>query len=803
MATIFVEGLGNVDIQGDTPTEEEQQAIIDALGIPSTDIEDQYLDELPDSTDTPSLGSEDIGATETIIPEIIDPNLSKVGKPEPKGLEKIGIDRPVFEAAGAIFGSVPGAALGPPGIVAGGTLGAAGTGQLHDIIQSTITDEPTDFGTQMVRLKKDLTREALLQSFFAKIPGMWTGTKKFIWGKPDKKLYDSAKKINFPLSLSDSGNVISTGYGKIIGVFPYVGGPVKTAASKKALFLNKTADDTLNTFAPNVTLSKLGLDMSKAAQVTYGDFRRVSSFFYDDFYKAVDKIGNTPVISTKHFKNSLQKYVTKINDGTIKGAVSPQKDAIYQYAKKNVKKIPNYINASQYRNLKDDIKYFAKLSKKEPFNIKVLTGLKSSLETDLRLLNKQSYRDNLLKNVYPLTKSKAKNLDPNILSDIATRLRFADKVYATGLENSLITSVMKKQAQKEGVKLVSIPGKKVFDEPTANIFKKVDKNIFGTGFKVPGSLNADELAEALLKRKAGPTFLKDLRTLVGEGQYNKFVRAKLQKAYNSSLIQSGGTKPSGLMFDPYKFEKSLGMDTAAGRDLLEEMLKGSKVTLEQLDSFFNVAKNHAGLKIPDVSSFVARRAVLGGTKSLLGGVVMGAGITSNPLVAAPLIYMARKTSGFLANPKALDDVVKVFDPNSTASQMKVAALKLMDALISESRNKIEKNELSLYREYLELMPLSEIKKGVEDTLESSEEFLNMNQDSDVESPNVEEPVQENRNLPQDNKTFLPETPGVNPAFFNTATMNQGVADNTGLTSSEHAFLDDQEKMMRLRQRGYA
>ena len=52
-------------------------------------------------------------------------------------------------------------------------------------------------------------------------------------------------------------------------------------------------------------------------------------------------------------------------------------------------------------------------------------------------------------------------------------------------------------------------------------------------------------------------------------------------------------------------------------------------------------------------------------------------------------------------------------------------------------------------------------------------------------------------------TFLPETPGVNPGFFNAATMNQGVADNTGLTSSEHAFLDDQEKMMRLRQRGMA
>ena len=105
MATIFVEGLGNVEIQGEVPTKEEQKAIIDALGIPSTDIEDQDLDELPD---TPSLESEDIGATESIMSEIINPDLNK-----PKGLEKIGIDRPVFEAAGAIFGSVPGHLLVP------------------------------------------------------------------------------------------------------------------------------------------------------------------------------------------------------------------------------------------------------------------------------------------------------------------------------------------------------------------------------------------------------------------------------------------------------------------------------------------------------------------------------------------------------------------------------------------------------------------------------------------------------------------------------------------------------------------
>ena len=46
-----------------------------------------------------------------------------------------------------------------------------------------------------------------------------------------------------------------------------------------------------------------------------------------------------------------------------------------------------------------------------------------------------------------------------------------------------------------------------------------------------------------------------------------------------------------------------------------------------------------------------------------------------------------------------------------------------------------------------------------------------------------------------------QTPGINPASFDKTIMAQGTVDQTGLTSSEHAFLDDEEKAMRLRNRG--
>ena len=795
MATIFVEGLGNIKIQGEVPTKEEQQTIMDALSgtgdpiaLPSTDIENQYLDNIPDPDVEKGL------ETETAIPELIDPNLAELGKP--KGLEKFG-GRPIFEAVGAIGGSIPGTLAGSlPGGVAGGTLGSLGTGQLYDILQSAIIDEPTDLETQVKKAADDFKREALLQTFFAKIPGLGTKIKSLVFGKPDKQLYKSAKDINFPLSLSDSGNVISKGYGRVIGIFPYVGGPTKTAFSKKADFLTKTANDTLNTFGPNVTLSKLGIDMTKASRSTFDEFRRVSSFFYDDFYKAVDNISNTPVISTQNYKKSLEKYVKLVDSGKIKGVTDPRKDTIYKYAKSTSKRIPQYINATQYQALKEGIKYYANLAKKDGVNIKVLTGFKSSLETDLRLLTKESYQDNLLKKVYPLTNSKRKQLDPKLLSDIATKLKFADKVYATGLQNSMIKEIAEKEGKKKIKDLVPVPGIRTFDSPTADSFKRVDKNIFGAGFETPGSLNADELAEALLRRKAGPKFFKDLKSIVGQKQFDRFVRNKLQKAYDSSLVPSADKQIGGLMFDPYKFEKNLGLNTEAGRDLLEEMLKGSKVTIDKLDSFFNIAKNHAGLKVPDVSSFVARRAALGGTRSLFGGVVMTAGVTTNPVLGIPLIFMARGTSGFLANPKQLDDVMRVLDPNSTAAQIKTTSLKLLDALISDSKTQIEKNELSLYKEFIETTPLEEIKKGIDDTLESSQEFLSLDNVKDEEKPALDN--QSQLLTPQLNTPNLDAN-----SLAKTSTPQPSGITASGLTPTELGLLSPEEQAIRLRQRGMA
>ena len=116
MGIITVEGLGQVEIQGDVPNAEEQEALKKALqGLSeTTETETEEVDTSEVSSD---LGdSIEVFENEFITSDMINSNLDKGDKKQ--GLDKFGLDRSTFEAAGAIFGAVPGATLGPPGVVA-------------------------------------------------------------------------------------------------------------------------------------------------------------------------------------------------------------------------------------------------------------------------------------------------------------------------------------------------------------------------------------------------------------------------------------------------------------------------------------------------------------------------------------------------------------------------------------------------------------------------------------------------------------------------------------------------------------
>ena len=177
---------------------------------------------------------------------------------------------------------------------------------------------------------------------------------------------------------------------------------------------------------------------------------------------------------------------------------------------------------------------------------------------------------------------------------------------------------------------------------------------------------------------------------------------------------------------------------------------------------------------------------------------MGYTSYQNPLRGGALIYLARRTSNFLDNPKALQDVMTALDPNSTGSQIKTATLKLVDAMISNSQTKEEENNFKLYREYLEEIPLIELNKELEDdTSPLSRNYFNYEKFSTEEKEDTvnltSAPVRSIQPL---------QTANVNPNLLAQApTGVQTLA--SGLTPTESAFLREDEKVLKLRQRGLA
>ena len=658
MSSIFVDGLGQVDIKGTTPTEEENKAIIEALQLNNKSINEELA-------------------------------------PQPVGLEKIG-GRPVFEAAGSMVGAVPGLAGGLPGAVATGVGGAMAGGQVYDILQGYVTDQERDLGTQANALKKDLSREALLQTIFSKIPGAFQATKRFVFGDKTQKgrqLYQNAKNLkdadgnSFPLSLSDGGNAISRAYGRVAGVFPFVGTPIKTSTASKANTLNNQADTILNELAPNVHLTDLGIDMVDAAKQTYGEWKNVTRFLYDDFYKYVNANARKPIVSTVNMKSSAQSYIDLIEAGTVKlksgkKIKSPRKDPVYNYVRSLLDASDN-ITINEYRGIVRDIATFARKSEKEGFDLKVLTGIKKGLEKDLNLLTNDKYLKDL-------------KIDPEIAKNIVSKLKFSNKVFSEGIQNTLIKNYSRKK--------VTVPGIKKFDSPTAKKFKTVDKNIFGAGAERQGSVTADELGEKLLRSSSfTPQMLDDFKVLVGEGNYNKFVRNIFQKSYNKSLYRTNDKMGNGLIFDPSEFKSQLGLNTKDGRAVMERMLSGSKLTLSKLDEFFDVAENHASLRVPDVSSFIQRRALLGGTKSVFGGLAMGYSTMNSPVRSIGLVALSRfGISKFFTNPKQLDDVMNTIDLNASYVKTYRSSLRLIAALLEdETLSDPERLGIQEYKEYIE------------------------------------------------------------------------------------------------------
>ena len=564
------------------------------------------------------------------------------------------------------------------GAVLGGTAG----GQIHDIVSSYIQGNTLTLDDTSKQALRDIKSEAMWSAVGQSIPGLKPLISRTLLKKQSGKLVSDdvikAKKASenigvdiFPMDLGIGPTKM---YSKVIGIFPYVGSPLKTAGTRRAAQLNVAQNQILNELAPNASMSKLGVDMYKAAQQSSKAFKNLSRDMYNDFYKATDI--NKPFISTRIIKENANdiiesflknrpKYVKKVSKGGKKKleTIAPAVNQKYAKFLKNLSNLDDYMTAAQAKQIKKDIGQYSKLiAGKDGWGVFNLTQLGEATEAALR------DSKNWNKNVLSSTKAK----------QLIKKLKDADKFYSN-----------------EIVKFTGSTGKK---------FGKVDANVFKPGFKKPGSIEPDQIYDTVVQASS-PASLQDLRALIGIKNYEKVVRRVIDNAFTKSATRD--EKFRGLKFDPYKLEENLGLVGKNQSDKLANLVEGTKINPQKLLDLIEVSKLHTNLQVPDVGSFMARRLTLGGYKSLVGGLFIGAGVVGSPLAVIPLALMSRGGSNFLSNPKNIDLAIDILDASSSRSLKYKATIDLLSRTI---RDATEPEEKKFY-------------KAVQDELENSKDAI--------------------------------------------------------------------------------
>ena len=567
-------------------------------------------------------------------------------------------DRGTFEAVGGALGTVPpiiGGQMGPQiatpeeliTVPAGYALGSTAGGEIYDAIEVLRgKKQPENLRTGLGTMASDLTNQAKWAYAFGAIPGVGNLVKRAAVGAKDKakELYRAGEDIGLPLGIGEvSSQPLTQAFTKVIGIFPFVGGPFKKKAALTQKHIEKVGDDILNTLGINGTLSQLGIDVVKAAGKSYKEFRDVSRGLYTNFTNLAGQLKNGNIIPTTNVKSAIKNIFDATPSfrlgGGLREKIKSTEDVVTPFLKK-INSIKGNIDPVQYKELQKQINNLMKRSQKEGWDISQLIKVKKALEKDFINLaspKNMSYSDIIL------------------FKKIQEAHKTANDFFSQGM--------------------------KLFSTTSAKDIAKVNPNIFNAGFNKQGTLNADELVPKILNLNSKQALI-DLKKLIGPEKFKESSKAWLANAFQKS-IRANPDKVV-LKYDASRLANELGITgpNKLKTDTVKQLFKETGISYHKIKSFIKLAKHYDGMYIPSVSSFVARRVTLGGVGSL--SVVGGTAAKLGGFIPFVMMVLgARGTSSMLSNPKALDNALILMKDQKVTLQKYMRAHSLLSYLIQQ------------------------------------------------------------------------------------------------------------------------
>lgn len=579
-------------------------------------------------------------------------------------------------AVGGGAGAVAGAPTGPgaaitsaAGVLAGGALGADAGSMLFDTTENFLKFIDVLEGDMVGAVEStlgglDAAREDLLFGGGFAVAGAGIGLAKPLLGKvlglraPEMQaVARQAEVLGIGVGAVDiaqgTAGRILRGSGRVLGIFPFIGGSFRRAAGVKAAQVDVAVDNVLNALAPNATLADdLGIDMTKAARGANAEFKTTAARLYDDFRLKARALDNPNVVPTSvvdadnpGIREAALEFVQEVKRGeiTLKAEegeaaevlTGPAADTLNAFLTK-LQKLPDAITVDQATGLEQSLEEFVKKAINDGFDVKRVVGVKKAIERAFTEIAPTS----------------------DAVKEVVDARTAASNFYAKGIT--------------------------LFQRPTAGAFGRVDRNIFRAGPGRFGSLNEDQIAEVALRIKS-PQGIDDLAELVGKENLGKAARLKIDDAFEQALITDSDGLIKGADFDKFLKLTGLGKKKIAGSGATDRLLELSGVNPKEVRELVGIAK---GIVIPrDVSDFIARRAGLGGMQAALGGATATVLIADSLLKSVGVAFLLRRAGTILSDPAQLKLMQKVLAPNVSDTVRRSNLGRLFEA-VQEERTEV-------------------------------------------------------------------------------------------------------------------
>jgi hypothetical protein len=541
---------------------------------------------------------------------------------------------------------------------------------------------------------------------------------KHAWGKKllgvteeSKKMMKDASRMGVPMNVfTVSDAAVVKGAGKVVGLFPFVATKARQAQNAQQIAIANSVNKTLNDLSPINLLAEAGLLADQGFRESVSSLATSKALFYESAMEVTDTLlKNEKFIPTQHIKETAAKLSQRLGKDVSQIKLDYIKPGGGYAETIELDELLSQVKTMEQGQALNDILPGLQFLKDDYLSGRQFLKLQSALNDILRSGEKLDLGAPTMQRVKNFTTAMTTTIND---FDNFKKLEDPAKEQFKGLFVNKFNASNRFMMEHEDM----------LRQRAAQIISLVDPNATKVGAEQAyGFSTPDMLAEMLLDSRSmkAPVAIREMREALGTTEVvidgvkqtidvfdavaNSILDDKIRGAtrYISGQVPTGGNLIGGSqkrgMLDTLKATANIipGVNIGSKEAATEFGVTATKnfnipiMDIDKMKNIFGMTDPNKALGMQeilgmerwkkmrdvldlaegvqqtnfgDVSEFVKRRGFLGGANAITN-LVTGGAILSNPFASIGLMAMARYGMSTLADPKFLDGVATLMNPD--------------------------------------------------------------------------------------------------------------------------------------------